>query len=134
MSPFAGLALLKLIAWDDRRFERDAQDLGLIMNHYLDAGNDYRLYEDNAGCADLLQENDFDYTKASAQVLGREVGRLLTDDSRLVIEAVVSEATDENASGALALAMVRNNANYHGDFDVAFEMLVMLRQGILETV
>jgi len=29
--------------------------------------------------------------------------------------------------------MVRNNANYNGAFDAAFEMLVMLRQGILET-
>jgi len=29
-----GLALMKIVAWDDRRFERDAQDLGLIMRHY----------------------------------------------------------------------------------------------------
>ena len=33
----AGLALMKIVAWDERRFERDAEDLGLIMRHYLDA-------------------------------------------------------------------------------------------------
>lgn len=40
----SGLALMKIIAWDDRHYERDAQDLGLIMKHYLDAGNQDRVY------------------------------------------------------------------------------------------
>ncbi len=41
---------MKIIAWDDRRFERDAQDIGLIMNHYLDAGNQDRVYSDQGDC------------------------------------------------------------------------------------
>lgn len=34
VASLAGLALMKIIAWDDRQFERDAQDLALIMKHY----------------------------------------------------------------------------------------------------
>jgi predicted nucleotidyltransferase len=34
------------VAWDDRRFERDGQDLGLIMRHYLHAGNQDRIYSE----------------------------------------------------------------------------------------
>jgi predicted nucleotidyltransferase len=42
----AGLALMKLIAWNDRRFQyrKDAQDLGLLMMTYLDAGNNDRSF------------------------------------------------------------------------------------------
>jgi predicted nucleotidyltransferase len=58
-----GLALMKIVAWDDRRFERDAQDLGLIMRHYLDAGNQDRVYSEQGDCFDLLNE-EFDYEKA----------------------------------------------------------------------
>lgn len=43
VASLAGLALMKIVAWADRRFERDAQDLGLIMRHYLDAGNQDRI-------------------------------------------------------------------------------------------
>ena len=44
VASLAGLALMKIVAWADRRFERDAQDLALIMRHYLDAGNQDRVY------------------------------------------------------------------------------------------
>lgn len=60
VASLAGLALLKIIAWSERRFERDAQDLGLIMRHYLDAGNQDRLYTKEGDAFDLLNEDDFD--------------------------------------------------------------------------
>jgi predicted nucleotidyltransferase len=129
VASLAGLALLKIVAWDDRRYERDAQDLGLIMKHYLDAGNQERLYADQGECTDLLGE-DFDYDQASARVLGRDVGRLLTDETRPIIERVLSEAANEAGTGALATAMVKNNSNYHGDFDAALVMLSHLHKGI----
>lgn len=71
VASLAGLGLLKIVAWSDRHFERDAQDLGLLMKHYLDAGNQDRVYSDQGDCSDLLDE-DFDYDKASARVLGRD--------------------------------------------------------------
>ncbi len=131
VASLAGLALLKIVAWSDRHFERDAQDLGLIMKNYLDAGNQERVYSNGGDCSDLLNK-DFDYDKANARVLGRDIGRLLTDESCRAIERVLVEETAEASSSALVMAMVRNNANYHGDFDVALGMLSILREGVLE--
>jgi predicted nucleotidyltransferase len=129
VASLAGLALMKIVAWDDRRYDRDAQDLGLIMRHYLDAGNQDRVYSEGGDCIDLLTEN-FDYDKASARMLGRDVGRLLTETSRPALERVLLEAGDEERLGALATGMIKNNANYHGEFDTALAMLEALRAGI----
>ena len=70
------------------------------MKHYLDAGNQDRLYDDAGDCFDLLDE-DFDYDKASSRVLGRDLGRLLTKESRRYIQEwmrTVSENTEEHAN------------------------------------
>ena len=132
VASLAGLALMKIVAWDDRRFERDAQDIGVIMKHYLDAGNQDRVYSEQGDGFDLLNE-DFDYEKASARMLGRDVGRLLNVSSRPIVERVL-ETADEAGGIALATVMVRNNANYHGDFELALSMLTELHIGISERV
>jgi predicted nucleotidyltransferase len=128
VASLAGLGLLKIVAWSDRHFERDAQDLGLIMKHYLDAGNQDRVYGDQGDCSDLLNEY-FDYDRASARVLGRDIERLSTVESRHVIEDVLAEATAKEGDGALALAMAKSGANYNGDVDLALTMLEELRKG-----
>lgn len=128
VASLAGLALLKIVAWDERRFERDAEDLGLIMRNYLDAGNQDRIYSEHGDCLDLLNE-EFDYDKASARILGRDIGRLLTGTSRMIVERVLSGEVDDRAD-ALAMAMVRNNTNYYGEYDTAVAMLVELRTGV----
>jgi Uncharacterized protein conserved in bacteria len=130
VASLAGLGLLKIVAWDDRRYERDAQDLGLIMSRYLDAGNEDRIYSDKGDCLDLLNE-EFDYDKASARILGRDIGLLSTVLSRSIIERVLSDEV-EGGDADLATAMIRNNANYHGDLDVALQMLTELRAGVSE--
>jgi predicted nucleotidyltransferase len=130
VASLAGVALLKILAWADRRFERDAQDLGLIMKQYLDAGNQDRLFGDQGDCSDLLDE-DFDYDQASARVLGRDIERLLTDETRPATERVLAEEADEAGTAVpLVMAMVKNSANYHGDFDLALLMLAQVRRGI----
>jgi predicted nucleotidyltransferase len=127
-----GLALMKIVAWDDRRFERDAQDLGLIMRHYLDAGNQDRVYSKQGDCFDLLNE-EFDYEKASARILGRDIGRLVTDISRPILERVLPKGPDQENLDALATLMIRNSANYYGDYDMALSMLTELRTGMSES-
>lgn len=131
VASLAGFSLLKIVAWHDRHYERDAQDIGFVMRHYLDAGNQERLYGEGAEYGDLLDE-DFDYEMASARMLGRDIAKLLTTNSRAVVEKILTEAVEENGTQALATAMVRNNANFHGDLDAAISMLIMLQRGIHE--
>jgi predicted nucleotidyltransferase len=130
VASMAGLGLLKMVAWDDRRYERDAQDLGLIMRRYLDAGNGDRVYSDEGDCGDLLND-EFDYDKASAHILGRDIGRLLTENSRRIIERALSNE-GHGRDADLASAMIRNNANYNGNLDIALEMLAEVRVGVSE--
>lgn len=131
VASLAGLALMKTVAWDERRFERDAEDLALIMRHYLDAGNHDRIYTKEGDCIDLLNE-EFDYERASARILGRDVGQLLTDTSRTIVVRVLSDKADQLGADALAMAMIRNKANYYGDYDRTRLMLEELRIGILD--
>lgn len=132
VASLAGLALMKIVAWDERRFERDAEDLALVMHHYLDAGNQDRIYTDEGDCFDLLDE-EFDYERTSARILGRDVGRLLTKTSRLIVERVLSQEPDQANLNALTTVMIANSTNYYGDYEMASSMLTELQTGIAET-
>ena len=67
-----GLALLKLFAWTDRGNSnpKDALDLVTLLRTYHDAGNQDRLYGDELS---LLEAAGFDPTRASPQLLGKDV-------------------------------------------------------------
>jgi predicted nucleotidyltransferase len=132
VASLAGLALMKIVAWDDRRFERDAQDLGLIMRYYLVAGHEDRIYSEKGDCVDLLNE-EFDYQKASARILGRDLGRLVTDISQSTLDRVLSREPDQGSLEALAMVMIRNSATYYGDYDMALSMLIEFRTGMAES-
>ena len=92
----AGLALMKLIAWNDRRdrYRKDAEDLGFIMLNYLDAGNNDRMLGELAEHADLLTD-EFDYHLAGARLLGRDVGQLLTERSTGPVMKILGGQTGE---------------------------------------
>lgn len=122
---------MKIVAWDERRFERDAQDLGVMMRNYLAVGNEDRIYNEQGDCLDLLNE-EFDYERASARILGRDIGRLLTGTSRPIVQRALSDEGDHHGVDALATVMVRNRASGYGDYDATMTMLAELRSGISE--
>jgi predicted nucleotidyltransferase len=132
VASLAGLALMKIVAWDERRFERDVEDLALVMRHYLDAGNQNRIYTEEGDCFDLLNE-EFDYDKASARILGRDIGRLVTDISRSILERVLSQELDQGSLETLVTVMIRKSASYYGNYDMALSMLTELRTGMSES-
>lgn len=129
ISSLPGLALMKLIAWNDRRFQyrKDAEDLGLLMRTYLDAGNGDRLFTEHA---DLLVD-DFDYELASARVLGRDVAALLTERSIGQVLGILDEQSGEKNQYPLAAAM---RGNFYGEFEKSLAMLQAFRQGVLDRV
>lgn len=126
----AGLALMKLIAWNDRRFRyrKDAQDLGLLMLTYLDAGNNDRIFGDEAEDGDLLND-DFDYHLTSARILGRDVKRLLSERSAAPVGDILDEQTGDRNQYPLVEAML---SNFRGDFETGLAMLESFRQGVLD--
>jgi predicted nucleotidyltransferase len=70
----AGLAVLKLISWDENiaRRQKDASDLVFIIQNYLDAGNLERFFEE---APDIVDSGDYDYELGSARLLGRDISK-----------------------------------------------------------
>lgn len=92
-----GLALLKIVAWNDRHVRapfKDAPDLMLIASSYLQLGNEPRLWKQFAA---WTEEGDFDYEVSGARMLGLDVKALLDarDVGRIVaiLEQQISTGT-----------------------------------------
>ena len=70
----AGLAILKLISWDENsdRRHKDASDLFFIIQNYLDAGNLERLFDE---APDIVDSGDYNYEAGSARLLGRDISK-----------------------------------------------------------
>lgn len=126
VSSLAGLTLMKLIAWKDRRTAKDAKDLKLILSEYLRAGNEMRL---EAGeHADLLAEEQFvSFDLTSARLLGRDLALITTDQSRRVVLGLLSETS------ALASGMASESVEIDLAFAAAQNLLEAFRQGILDS-
>ncbi len=90
----AGIALLKIVAWADRRLTapgKDAPDFGLILRHYLSAGNEERLWGEGAH---LLTQPGFDYEAAGAWLLGRDMATLLDRDGQRRLATILEQETE----------------------------------------
>ena len=122
----AGLFALKLVAWTARHYSaprKDAHDLSLIARHYLDAGNAERLMSEHA---EWLNEDDFDYHRAGARLLGRDIAAMMAGAARQRFVALLDAQTD--ADGALQLP---NDMNRY-EPQLALESLQQVRVGLLE--
>jgi predicted nucleotidyltransferase len=88
------LAILKLIAWRDRRMAtpKDATDFLLIARHYAAAGNRDRLYETEAA---LLQATDFDPDLAGAMLLGKDAAGVCGTDTAQTVAAMLADASQK---------------------------------------
>lgn len=116
------LAILKLVAWNDRGADqrgKDAHDLALIVRNYLDAGNHARLHDEipDAG------GSPYDYEFGGAQLLGRDMGRLLDTAGRERLGRLIADEADEQGQLRLAGEMMRN------DPERALELLTALESG-----
>jgi predicted nucleotidyltransferase len=90
----AGLGLLKIVAWTDRRLTapgKDAADFALILRDYLRAGNEERVWEEGAH---LLDEGGFDYEAAGGWLLGHDMATLLDRDGQLWLSALLEREAD----------------------------------------
>jgi predicted nucleotidyltransferase len=99
-----GLAIMKLISWEDQYPDRgnDAKDLLLIMRNYLSAGNEKRLYQKEA---DLL-DYDFDYELASSRLLGRDMASIARPGTGNALMKILDQETGNRARYRLIEQMV----------------------------
>lgn len=123
-----GIAILKLIAWEDRPEIRvkDPQDLALIIEHYFEITSE-DIYENHHD----LFEDDSDLKLIAARVLGRHIYTILKK-SELLKNRVINLLTKETSNvmkSSLAQAMCVNTKMKIAE---NFQLLQTLLQGIKE--
>ncbi len=118
------LAVLKLVAWKERRMTapgKDAYDLRLILEKYLDAGNYERFFQENPDAGG----SPFDYETAGAWLLGKDMAALLDVSGHQRLGALISTEADETGSLQLVSSMWRNDL----DLDRGLVLLTTHQEG-----
>lgn len=88
----AGLVLLKIFAWDDRKpGNKDAIDLGILIRSYMQIGNGGRIYDEHD---DLLKAEPFDYEVAGSHLLGRDLAAICQEETRKKIVQILDRELD----------------------------------------
>lgn len=77
-----GIFLLKLSAWKDRRYDRDAQDIAIILNEYLEINLD-RAARQHPKIFELEEFTEF---TAGSYLMGKDISQVLTEDLTLLEE------------------------------------------------
>ncbi len=126
----AGLATLKLIAWNDGTDRgKDALDLAYLLRGYMDAAdNQKRLLGEHD---DLLNAGEFDYERAGASLLGRDMAKLATQETKQALMDILAHETGAGDDSRLVVAMT--GGVYSESFDENLRLLQALEQGLAET-
>ncbi len=126
-----GIALLKLIAWDERYPGRskDAVDLYFFMEKYAEAGNEDRLYGDDL---DIMESEGFDPEQAGIKILGRDMGSMVSPEARDAIRVILGKETGLQARYRLIEDIVRSALRLHDQSAVLLQKLDKLKQGFEE--
>ena len=127
----AGLALLKLISWDDNpeRRSKDAPDLFLIMRHYLDAGNLDRLFDEHS---DIVEEDSYDYDRASARFLGRDIATISIPSTKAKLIEILEREANSNQGHKIALNVLQSDFYRSESYERVVELFNALLKGLVE--
>ena len=125
-----GMALMKVISWNDRYPERskDADDLLFLMEHYTEAGNEDRLFEDEV---ELLQMEEFDLVIAGIRLLGRDMATIANAATGTVVLGILELETGDQQRYRLVQDMTRGGCS-HDRSDMILAKIEKLKQGFLE--
>jgi predicted nucleotidyltransferase len=127
----AGLALLKLISWDDNpeRRGKDASDLFLIIRHYLDAGNLDRLFDEGI---DIIEEDSYDYDLASARFLGRDVGNISSPSTKTKLLEILAREANSKQGHKIAMDVMQSDSYRNQHYERVVEYFNELLKGLAE--
>jgi predicted nucleotidyltransferase len=126
-----GLAILKLISWDDNmdRRVKDAADLFLIMGKYLDAGNTDRLFEE---ALDLVEENGFDYEISSARFLGRNMAKISTKATKMKLVEILEREAKSAPGHRIAMDVLISRSVQRLSYGQIVQYFNSMLKGIME--
>jgi predicted nucleotidyltransferase len=128
----AALAAMKLIAWHETYPARrkDAEDLLFLMKEYVHAGNEQRLYLSDA---DLFAEVNFAFDEASPRLLGRDIRRIVTPETRSVLVKILDAETADDSQFRLLSDMTRAGLREESSQERILQLLGQLNAGLTST-
>lgn len=124
-----GIVTMKLISWNDNasRRKKDAADILLIIENYLDAGNIERLYDEEV---DLIDVDDFDYVIAGARLLGRDIAKSCRPETLKDLLVILDQKKEYNNIDMLATDMRKGYSSE--EFDNIVELLEFMKLGMID--
>ena len=131
MVSLAGLALLKLISWDDNpeRRSKDAPDLLLIMRHYLDAGNLDRMFDEGS---DIIEEDSYDYDLASARFLGRDIANISSPATKAKLIEILEREANSKQGHKIVIDVIQSDFYRSESYERVVEHFNALLEGLVE--
>jgi predicted nucleotidyltransferase len=127
----AGLAILKLISWDENivRRQKDASDLVFIIRNYLDAGNLERLFEE---APDIVDSSDYDYEAGSARLLGRDISKIpYTSTINKLIEILKRQSQRQRGHG-IAMDLLQGSRVAEESYEEVSALFDALLKGLTD--
>ncbi|AMV71131.1 hypothetical protein JCM30471_29540 [Desulfuromonas carbonis] len=127
-----GMALMKLISWDDDYPHRskDAEDLLFLMVNYAEVGNVDRLFDEET---ELLKQEEFDLTQAGVRLLGRDMAAMANKETGEAVKMILLQEIDERQRCRLVTDMVRG-VRIKDSFDETMLKLKKLTEGFAEAL
>jgi predicted nucleotidyltransferase len=123
------IVCLKLIAWNDRPWERasDAEDIIFLARHYGDAGNESLLL--NGTDAGEPDEN-YDYEIASATLLGRHIRKIATYETVKAVRNILEKVVDEGEYSAFVRDSIGRRFDEESRALKHFQLLKAIHAGL----
>ena len=131
VASLAGLAILKLIAWDDNpdRRRKDAPDLFFIIQNYLDAGNLERLFDE---APDIVEASDYNFEEGSALFLGRNISRVASSTTRVKLIEILKRESLRKQGHRIAMDMLQGSKFGERTYDEIAALFDALLKGLTD--
>ena len=123
-----GMAILKLIAWEERHNEfpeKDISDLALLLRNYSKAGNQNRIYRDHS---EWLEEEKHEIERVEARLLGRDMAVIMSKETTEYLLKILEREVNPDENDTLITSLASQLPGK--DYEKALGLLTCLRIGI----
>jgi predicted nucleotidyltransferase len=126
-----GLAILKLISWDENivRRQKDASDLVFIIRNYLDAGNLERLFEE---APDIVDSSDYDYEAGSARLLGRDISKIAYTSTMAKLIEILKRESQGKRGHRIAMDVLQSSGLAEESYEEVTALFDALLKGLTD--
>ena len=128
----AGLRLLKLIAWTQRRYtqpKKDAADMAYLLRHFSVVLTEKVLFDQHLNA---IEAASYDIDLASCRVLGQKMASMSAKDTMTFVRSLLDGELKEETDSALVREVAEHLAGA-GD-ERAYRLLESLREGFAEAL